>query len=73
VGSIVELTFTLLTIQGCAYLISRYYKRRDFSIRYAAFFSAAVLAGAFGGVCTFLHFDPYITDECSSWLMQLNT
>lgn len=36
-------------VPGCAYLISRYYKRRDFSIRYAAFFSAAVLAGAFGG------------------------
>jgi hypothetical protein len=48
----------LLTIEGCAYLISRYYKRGDFSVRYAAFFSAAVLAGAFGGVCNSLRFDP---------------
>jgi MFS family permease len=36
-------------VPGCAYLIGRYYKRRDFSVRYAAFFGAAVLAGAFGG------------------------
>lgn len=36
-------------VPGCAYLISRYYKRKDFSARYAVFFSAAVLAGAFGG------------------------
>ncbi|PMD42708.1 putative MFS transporter, partial [Hyaloscypha variabilis F] len=36
-------------VPGCAYLIGRYYKRRDFSVRYALFFGAAVLAGAFGG------------------------
>ncbi|RDW59959.1 hypothetical protein BP6252_13046 [Coleophoma cylindrospora] len=35
-------------VPGCAYLISRYYKRLDFSVRYAAFFGASVLAGAFG-------------------------
>ncbi|KAH7310010.1 major facilitator superfamily domain-containing protein [Rhexocercosporidium sp. MPI-PUGE-AT-0058] len=40
-------------VPGCAYLISRYYKRRDFTIRYALFFSAAVLAGAFGGLLAF--------------------
>lgn len=35
---------------GCAYLIGRYYKRQDFSIRYALFFGASAFAGAFGGV-----------------------
>ncbi|PQE09791.1 hypothetical protein CJF30_00010789 [Rutstroemia sp. NJR-2017a BBW] len=40
-------------VPGCAYLIGRYYKRRDFSIRYAMFFGAAVLAGAFGGLLAF--------------------
>jgi hypothetical protein len=58
VSSIVELIFAPTDFEGCAYLISRYYKRRDFSIRYAVFFSAAVLAGAFGGVCSILRFDP---------------
>lgn len=37
-------------VPGGSYLISRYYKRSDFSIRYALFFGSAVLANAFGGV-----------------------
>jgi uncharacterized membrane protein YfcA len=53
------LLMLLLIIKGCAYLIGRYYKRRDFSVRYAAFFGAAVLAGAFGGVRNILHLDPF--------------
>ncbi|KAF8860412.1 MFS general substrate transporter [Acephala macrosclerotiorum] len=40
-------------VPGCAYLISRYYKRRDFTVRYALFFSAVALAGAFGGLLAF--------------------
>ncbi|KUJ19372.1 MFS transporter [Mollisia scopiformis] len=40
-------------IPGCAYLIGRYYKRRDFTVRYALFFSAIGLAGAFGGLLAY--------------------
>ncbi|CZR69302.1 related to putative tartrate transporter [Phialocephala subalpina] len=40
-------------VPGCAYLISRYYKRREFTVRYAFFFSASALAGAFGGLLAF--------------------
>jgi hypothetical protein len=63
----------LLIVQGCAYLISRYYKRQDFSVRYAFFFSAAVLAGAFGGVRNTPRVDSDITNNHSSWHMPLNT
>ncbi|KAH7412925.1 putative vitamin H transporter [Cadophora sp. MPI-SDFR-AT-0126] len=40
-------------VPGCAFFIGRYYKRADFSVRYAFFFSAAVLSGAFGGLLAF--------------------
>jgi MFS family permease len=38
-------------VPGCAYLIGSYYKRDEFLRRYVIFFSAAIIAGAFNGVC----------------------
>lgn len=35
---------------GCVYLISMYYKRYELQWRLTLFFSASILAGAFGGV-----------------------
>ena len=43
-------SFGLLTIQGCIYLISMYYERYQLQWRLTLFFSASILAGAFGGV-----------------------
>jgi hypothetical protein len=37
---------------GCIYLISMYYKRYELQWRLTLFFSASILAGAFGGVST---------------------
>ena len=39
---------------ACAYLISLYYKRHEFLLRYSFFFCAAILAGAFGGFLAYL-------------------
>lgn len=35
---------------GCVYLISMYYKRYELQWRMSLFFSASIIAGAFGGV-----------------------
>lgn len=35
---------------GCQYYLSCWYRRRDFGVRGAIFFSAAALAGSFGGL-----------------------
>jgi MFS family permease len=37
---------------GCVYLISMYYKRYELQWRLNLFFSASILAGAFGGEFT---------------------
>lgn len=37
-------------VPGAAYLIGSYYKKNEFLKRYAVFFSAAIIAGAFNGV-----------------------
>jgi len=48
----------MLTLdQGAAYLISQYYKRHEFQIRYSLFFSATQVGGAFGGVSYILIFE----------------
>ena len=38
---------------GCVYLISRYYTRAEMQKRYTAFFSSAIVAGAFAGLLAF--------------------
>lgn len=38
-------------VPGCASLIGSYYKKDEFLRRYCVFFSAAIIAGAFNGVC----------------------
>ena len=40
----------MLTIPGCYYLISMYYKRYELQWRFNLFFSASIIAGAWGGV-----------------------
>jgi hypothetical protein len=35
---------------GCIYLISMYYKRYELQWRFTLFFTASIIAGAFGGV-----------------------
>lgn len=35
---------------GCVYLISMYYKRYELQWRLTLFFTASIIAGAFGGV-----------------------
>jgi hypothetical protein len=35
---------------GCVYLISMYYKRYELQWRFTLFFTASIIAGAFGGV-----------------------
>jgi uncharacterized membrane protein YfcA len=40
-----------LTGIGCVYLISMYYKRYELQWRLTLFFTASIIAGAFGGVC----------------------
>lgn len=37
---------------GCVYLISMYYKRYELQWRLTLFFTASIIAGAFGGVGT---------------------
>ncbi|KAJ5560243.1 hypothetical protein N7513_002642 [Penicillium frequentans] len=39
---------------GCVYLISMYYKRHELQWRMSLFFSASILAGAFGGLLAYL-------------------
>ncbi|KAJ6088537.1 hypothetical protein N7486_009798 [Penicillium sp. IBT 16267x] len=39
---------------GCVYLISMYYKRHELQWRMNLFFSASILAGAFGGLLAYL-------------------
>lgn len=39
-----------LTGIGCVYLISMYYKRYELQWRLTLFFTASIIAGAFGGV-----------------------
>jgi hypothetical protein len=40
-----------LTLQpGALFYMSRWYKRNELAKRYAAFYSASLLAGAFGGL-----------------------
>ena len=39
---------------GCMYLISMYYHRYELQLRFTLFFSASILAGAFGGLLAFL-------------------
>ena len=41
-------------VPGCAYLISLYYKRHEFLLRYAVFFSTGIIAAAIGGFLAFL-------------------
>ena len=36
--------------EGCAYLISQYYRRYELQKRFTIFFSASIVGGAFGGV-----------------------
>jgi hypothetical protein len=38
---------------GCVYLISMYYKRYELQWRLTLFFTASIIAGAFGGVSTY--------------------
>lgn len=38
---------------GCIYLISMYYKRYELQWRMTLFFTASIIAGAFGGVSTY--------------------
>ena len=40
-------------IQGCIYLLSMYYKRYELQLRVNLFFSASILAGAFGGLLAY--------------------
>jgi MFS family permease len=37
-------------VPGCAFLIGSYYMKNEFLRRYAVFFSAAIVAGAFNGL-----------------------
>jgi hypothetical protein len=41
---------TGLTREGCIYLISMYYQRYELQWRLSLFFTASIIAGAFGGV-----------------------
>jgi uncharacterized membrane protein YfcA len=43
----------MLTFSGCIYLISMYYKRYELQWRLTLFFTASIIAGAFGGVRIF--------------------
>lgn len=38
---------------GCVYLISMYYKRHELQWRFTLFFTASIIAGAFGGLLAF--------------------
>jgi MFS family permease len=38
---------------GCVYLISMYYKRYELQRRFTMFFSASIIAGAFGGLLAY--------------------
>jgi hypothetical protein len=42
--------YVRLTGLGCVYLISMYYKRYELQWRLTLFFTASIIAGAFGGV-----------------------
>jgi hypothetical protein len=58
----------MLTFSGCIYLISMYYKRYELQWRLTLFFTASIIAGAFGGVRIFLPL--YLTTvlmKRSSW------
>jgi hypothetical protein len=45
---------------GCVYLISMYYKRYELQWRFTLFFTASIIAGAFGGVSPLtMHFGIY--------------
>lgn len=54
-------------VPGCAYLIGSYYKKDEFLRRYTWFFSAAIAAGAFNGVCTPDRPEHAATDVYSCW------
>lgn len=48
------LILTLILIQkGCIYLISMYYERYELQWRLSLFFSASIIAGAFGGLLAY--------------------
>ena len=54
-ASLVVLRFLIGTLEagftpGCVYLISMYYQRHELQWRMSIFFSASILAGAFGGL-----------------------
>ena len=42
-----------MTTPGCIYLISMYYERYELQWRLSLFFSASIIAGAFGGLLAY--------------------